>query len=395
MLYSETDREKRYINNLSGGWLNSGLINAGQQEVINTYTKLDLRVSNGFMQALFFFFTCVLCYALVFITDTFFGISSHTDNAIISLLYSIVFYILAEYLVRVYRLFNFGIENALVFVSVMLFNTGIGVVLNLNAVDIEAFTIIVCLSVAACSAWVAYRFGGTFWSLVCLVAVSVIPFQLSLSPMNARLGLGSILLLAFAYTYYKGRLSVFTFRKHEWKIVQGCLLTALYLSLNLRLSNMITNFRAYGPALAPHAGFSWVFYWATYLFVWALPAALLVVGIKKHKRLCIDVGIITSAITLITNKDYLGFKHYSWDPAVFGFLLVGVVIVTMRLVKNSGKENGYTAENMLKPEHHGLDVAAIAMGIAGQAVSLPGEINKPDSSFSGGTAGDAGTTRTY
>ncbi len=106
----------------------------------------------------------------------------------------------------------------------------------------------------------------------------------------------------------------------------------------------------------------------------------------------INVSLIAGLLTLATNKDYLGFKHYAWDPAIFGAVLIIAAIVIMRWLANGGREarNGFTAQNLLKPENHGINLAAIGAAV------LPGAIHanlppaSPDKPFDGGQSGGGG-----
>lgn len=118
---------------------------------------------------------------------------------------------------------------------------------------------------------------------------------------------------------------------------------------------------------------------------------------KSRKRFVINVSLIAVLLTLATDKDYLGFKHYAWDPAVLGVAMVVVAIVIMRWLANGGREarNGFTVQNLLKPENHGINLAELG------AALLPGAIrphlppSSPDRPFAGGQSGGGGASSGY
>ncbi len=128
--------------------------------------------------------------------------------------------------------------------------------------------------------------------------------------------------------------------------------------------------------------------YAVLIALLAMPVLVLAFGIMKRRRAFIDTGLLISLITVVVNKDYLGLKHYAWDPAILGILLLGTALASLRLLKNS--KQGFTSEDLLKPEGHGIDLAVIAAFAAPSAES-PG----PADPFSGGQSGGAGASRKY
>jgi hypothetical protein len=110
------------------------------------------------------------------------------------------------------------------------------------------------------------------------------------------------------------------------------------------------------------------------------------------------VGLITLALTLATNKDYLGLKHYPWDPMVFGLtLILGAVLIIRFLAKGQNQERyGFTAESILKPEQYGLSLAEIGAAALPGTTSSPVETQPTDPSpFEGGQSGGGGASRSF
>jgi len=140
-----------------------------------------------------------------------------------------------------------------------------------------------------------------------------------------------------------------------------------------------------------------LFYWATYGFVFLVPALGLWHGIRARKRMVINASLVLSLLTLATNKDYLGFSHYAWDPAILGAAMIVAAVALTRWLKGGQGEtrNGFTARSLVKPEDHGISLADIgAAAIPGMA-GAPPKPPQADRPFEGGMSGGGGASGTY
>jgi heme exporter protein D len=145
------------------------------------------------------------------------------------------------------------------------------------------------------------------------------------------------------------------------------------------------------------AGFPPLFYWATYGLTFLVPVLGLYHGLKSRKRIVINVSLIAALVTLATNKDYLGFKHYAWDPAVLGVVMVTSAVVIMRWLASGAREarNGFTAQNLLKPENHEINVADLGAAVLPGAIHASLPPSSPDKPFDGGQSGGGGASSEY
>jgi hypothetical protein len=181
-------------------------------------------------------------------------------------------------------------------------------------------------------------------------------------------------------------------------MLQACLLAGIYLAVNLRLPELgRAHFGDPAPFAEPHAGFPPLFYWATYGLTFLVPALGLYLGLKGRKRIVINISLITALLTLATNKDYLGFTHYAWDPAVLGVVMVAAAIVIMRWLANGSREarNGFTAKNLLKPEDHGINPADLGAALLPGAIQANLPPSSPERPFAGGQSGGGGASSGY
>jgi hypothetical protein len=246
---------------------------------------------------------------------------------------------------------------------------------------------------SACAFWLFLRFGFLYAAVLSVAFACVVPFQLSLPPTGERVIVAMVLALILLTSIRAERFETWDFKKERSAALQACLLAGIYLAVNLRLPELGKAFWGHpGMSYRPFAGFPPLFYWMTYGLTFLIPALGLYNGLKSRKRIVINVSLIAALLTLATNKDYLGFKHYAWDPAIFGAVLIIAAIVIMRWLANGGREarSGFTARNLLKPENHGINLAAIGAAV------LPGAIHanlpqaSPDKPFDGGQSGGGG-----
>ena len=131
--------------------------------------------------------------------------------------------------------------------------------------------------------------------------------------------------------------------------------------------------------------------------MWILPIAGLRMGIRDRDRDLIDVSLVLMLVTLITNKPYLGWAQNTWDPIVFGTLLIGVAIAARRWLERgpSRERRGFTAQRILdkdRTRRSMLSMASAALPAPGGAATHA-EPAPPE--FGGGRSGGAGGGDTY
>ena len=163
------------------------------------------------------------------------------------------------------------------------------------------------------------------------------------------------------------------FRKAHCAPLQSLCLGGIYLLANLHLTTLMMMGRPHA-ALPPYQGVSPAAYWISYALVWTIPMATLFWGILSRKRIVIDVSLICAALTLATNKDYLGWRHYAWDPIILGTTLVLSAIFLKRWLAGGEEKmrGGFTAEKILAEEKTAQD---LLQGLAATAVTDTGPTN--------------------
>jgi hypothetical protein len=118
----------------------------------------------------------------------------------------------------------------------------------------------------------------------------------------------------------------------EFGYIQAAAWAGIYIALNMKLM----------PWIVVSGG---AFYWFTYLTTLILPALGLVISVKDKDRPMLNISIAMAIVSLATNKPYLGWTRYSWDPILLGLLLIGVAIGLRRWLAQGadGHRAGFTS----------------------------------------------------
>jgi hypothetical protein len=398
-LYTAEQEERLFIRRMARTWSRSGLITDEQLGIIDSRTDPGLSQTNVFFRILFFVFTYICMQAVIGGYVWMVGLRSEVSMAWSALAFGIAMSGLAEYLAGRKSLYRHGIEEALALAGMALVCTGIVIFISLLKIEPRFLITTGAMLASACSFWLYLRFGFLYAAVISAACACVVPFQLSLPPASERAILAMFLALILLTSIRAESFETRDFRKARSAMLQACLLAGIYLAVNLRLPELGRSHFG-NPALfhSPHAGFPPLFYWATYGLTYLVPALGLYHGMKSRKRIVINASLIAALLTLATNKDYLGFKHYAWDPAVLGVVMVVAAIVIMRWLANGTREarNGVTAQNLLKAENHGINLAELGAALLPGAIqaNLPPE-SPPDKPFADGQSGGGGASSGY
>lgn len=400
-LYSSRQEENIYIRKQARTWQRSGLITNEQFAGMDNLTGINLRQTNIFFRLIFFIFTW-LCIGAVF--GLFLWVTKIRSEMAISFTLIIaggVMYMLAEYTVNQYYFYRHGIEEALALSSMVLFCMGIytGTVKLLDGrpADFDTF---LCFLYALTALWIYLRFGFLYAALMSIMAICIIPFQVSLTPAGERLCLLIILCLILCFVIIADKPDDEDFKKEKNTTLQGCLLIAIYLTVNLQINSLpALMIPAVGLLQTHPKSFPPYLYWTSYLLTFIIPVGGIYWGIQSRKRLILLASLVMACVTLATNKSYLGWTRYAWDPAILGAMLV-ILSIVMNKWLGSGENKtryGFTAEDILKPESHGISLTEVAAAFTPAVTGL--DLQQPAAEkgkyFDGGASGGGGTSRNY
>ena len=397
-IYTSEQEENICIRKKAKAWQRSGLISEEQLRLMEAETEPNVHQTNLFFRLIFFLFTWLCATAVTAFVIWLMKEPSDTAAMSILLLFSIPFYLSAEYVIKKYSFYRYGIEEALAIASIVSLCVGCGMLLDKYHLDYQIETIAVSLIFALTSFWVFLRFGFLYSALISITALSTIPFQLSLSPTEERAFLLLILCLILLINILLDKSDNEDFRKERNILIQACLLAAIYLAVNLRLPELVSlYFDDRSIILQPYAGFSPYIYWLSYILTFLIPTIGIYWGIKSRKRLIMNASLVLACLTLATNKSYLGMTRYAWDPAILGIMLILIsTLITRWLSRGPNKARyGFTAENILKPESHGINLADIGAALTPGFVDSQQPLSQPEKYFDSGKSGGGGASRGF
>lgn len=390
-IYAAEDEEKLRLTLQAEAWRRNGLITDAQFREIETSARTDLKRTTLMLRLLLFVFAGLLTAATVAFVFWMLDLRDGGDTVWLAIA-SALAYAAAERLAGPLRFYRHGAEEAFaagalvlaLLASVYFIKHGLGLYGSGKHLMLEA------LAAAGCFALYA-RFRHLYLALAGVLALAFIPFTLFDEVIWQRAFLSSIFILGLLATRQAERAEPPVLLREESSFLSAFLLLGLCLAVNLRLGDL-------RPWNAPYilkvrAGVAPAAYWLSYLLTFLIPLAGLTAGLRARRRALLIASAAGLILALCTNKDYLGFRHYAWDPAVLGILLIGISIALERRLKQEW--NGYTARQLLTPASHGLEAAAVAAGAAGVSPAANAAPGEGGANFGGGSSGGGGSSRGF
>lgn len=363
-IYAEEQEERLLLRRRAAAWLRAGFVSPAQAAAIDGENASDLRTAGFFFRVLLFFFTMMALSAIFWMAVWAFRLGGWRSMGPACLLFAAACYAAAERAASRHRLHRHGIEEAAAVAALGWSSAGF----YLAFIESQGYghkgIVALCLWVAFGAGWFYKRFGFLYAALGAAAALASIPFQYNFSETALRLVLAGMSGLFFFLSLRASGPGKGDVRRGEGAFLQAVFLLGAYLALNVRLPAL----GAAVPWIARETGFypeawsgpAW-FYWGSYGAVIAIPAALILAGILLRRKLFLDMGILTAVLTLAVNKDYWGWTHHPWDPAVLGALLGAIGWGLSRRLK--GRRTGFTAEDLGRPSSHGLELAALGAAV--------------------------------
>jgi hypothetical protein len=375
-LYSRDDERAIRVQRLVKDWTKSGLLLPEQRERILPELHVDLRRTNVFLRVTLFVFGYMIVYSL---TGLFVVTMNLSEGATMYLAGAagVAFFAVADVLVRRFRLYRFGIEEAAAV-------AGIGFIAVAASMAFHpTFSILQALIAAAAGSFVLFRrFGFVYAGVAATIFVGLIPFGTAQVDTVRRLAAMAIMLVVFFIARERRDDHDWEYPGDSYAVIEVVAWAFLYLLANLKVSSWLASPDEVRP-----------FYWATYAVIWMLPAAGLIVAVRDRHRLMLDVNIILAIVTLLSNKPYLGAAEKPWDPILFGVMLIALAIGLRRWLASGTDANrhGFVAHRLLASEKERLAQAGAATVFAPGAP--PSHTPEPPPAIGGGgTSGGAGAS---
>jgi len=384
--YSQEEEERVRAQRLVREWTRSGLLEEPQGARLAEELRVELRRTNPFLRAGLALFTGLIVAASVTLLITFLDLRGDVPIAAITALAALACIGVAEYLVHEFRCYRFGVEEALAVAAVVLLSIGGGELTSSFHFESRGMPATVALLIGAAGGFGLYRrFGFVYAACGGIFCAAAIPFQLDLSAATQRVlaaaTIASVLLVARSKRLkYRD-----DYPGDEYGLLQAAALAGVYVVLNVQL---IDWYRVGQP-----------FYGFTYALTWALPLAGLALGIREKDRVLIDVSLVLTLVSVLTNRLYLGSPPHAWDPCVLGVVLMAMAFAIRRWLSNGpgGERHGFTAARLLEKDRAVLSAVGTASGFVrpGATEGAPSRVEPAPSNFDGGRSGGGGASGSF
>ena len=374
-LYSRDDERAIRVQRLVHDWTKSGLLIPEQQDRILPELQVNLRRTNIFLRVTLFVFGYMIVNAL---TGLFVVTLNLSEGATMYLagFAAIAFFAVAQLLVRQFRLYRFGIEEAAAVAGVSCLAIAASMAFH------PTFSMLQAMTAAAAGSFLLFRqFGYVYAGVAATVFVAMIPFGTEQVDTVRRLAAMAIMVVVFFIARERRQDHDWDYPGDAYAVIEAVAWAVLYLLANLKATSWLSSADELG-----------LFYWATYAAIWILPAVGLYLALRDRHRLLLDVNILIALATLLSNKAYLGAEQKPWDPILFGVLLITIALGLRRWLASGAHaaRRGFVAHRLLASEKARLALAGSATVFAPGAP--PAHTHESPSIGGGGSSGGAGAS---
>jgi hypothetical protein len=381
--YSREEEERIRALGMVREWTRSAFLEPAQGARLEGELHVDLRRTNPFLRAVLALFTALIvtaCVALIMEVLDVRGARGEVPMAAITGLAAFACIGLAEYLVLAFRVYRFGVEEALAVGAVVLLAISGAALTSWLHIGLRGLPEIAAALIGAAGGLALYgRFGFVYAALGAIVCLAAVPFQLDLSRAVQRV-LAAVA-IAFVFTIVRSKRLQFRddYPGDEYGWLQAAAFAGVYLAVNLQLP-----WGWYGA----HG----LFYWCTYAVIWVLPLAGFAVAVREKDRQLLDVCLVLALVTLITNKPYLSWPRQTWDPMLLGMMLIAIAIAVRRWLASGpgGERHGFTSRRLLEKDRAMLSMVGTASSMIAPREAGPSRTEPAESGFRGGRSGGGG-----
>jgi len=328
-----------------------------------------------------------------------FSRSSEQTAGVFFLIFAVVCYAGAEVAVSQFRLYRYGIEEALVAFSVGFLCVGLEMffVSGHYSAQAQGAQSLVPAAGAIFSLWIWRRFGLWYAFLAAMIFALFLPgyWTSSHSAQHVLVALFyAVGLICVVSVRSRHR---FDYLEDTYSLVEAILWLGICLAINLKLLSLDLPAQWWGWGTRT-SEFARPFYWVTWVLIWCLPPIVLARGIRLKDRFVIAVGAIVAILTFVSNKPYLGWQRHTWDPMLLGILLTGTALFIRRWLSRGPAEirHGFTAARLSQKDQHWMSTGSAVLGLVSpQAITPSPQTSSQDFRFGGGASGGGGASSDF
>lgn len=385
-LYTIDDEVSLALTRDLRDWTAAGLLTPDQHTALATDLTTNLRRTGVMLRLGLAAFTVIAGGAAIGLVMLMTDLTSEIAIAITTAVLGSAAIAAATWLVVRYRLYRYGVEEALAMGAVALFGVSgamlVGAVFGSNA-DGPAWS--GAMVAVASAAFFAYRRFGFQYALVgSMCAVALIPTPWGWLGVDLKRAVAAaVFAAAFAHATRWRQRADDDVAHADAEVVRAAAAAAAYLALNVALTREV---------LGGTDGVG--FRWASWVITWLLPYVVARVAIVDRDPWLLRVAMAMTIASVVTNKEYLGLSHQPWDPMLLGVLLAAVALALRRWLSSGpdGERRGFTARQLVDRDSAAIQIVSMA-----SATLQPAHVRQvPDApdppTFSGGRSGGGGAS---
>lgn len=325
-------------------------------------------------------FSCSL-FALLFISG-----SNEQIFGILCILFAATAYITLEWMIREKNHYQSGVDDALLWMSGILFVSGINLLGDVSSLYNAALVFI--LSFCFC-----IRFADRLMAVVVIISLlSVVFFITSRIGENTEAVMPFVLMLMSAIIYFIRKKSV---GKPEYKYYRQCLSI-------IEITALLCFYCAGNYFVVREAGISFLhlqlqpleaipFAWLFWIFTCAIPFLYILRGIQTKDIILIRVGVILIAAIVFTIRYYYAVMPIETAMLAGGILLLLISYSLSKILEKPIR--GFTSQPVVNSNAPGL--ANIEAIIIAETLSSSNQGQSDGSHFGGGSFGGGGAGSDY
>jgi hypothetical protein len=342
--YDDADEEAVRTAMRVRDWKESGLLDAGRAEAIESELRTGLRRTHWALRAVLFFFTVSVIQSAVGFVFIVLGLPAGAAvSAALALIAGLGCFWIADFLIAKYGLYRFGVEEASAVCSIALITVGMTLGASMFEPGTNALAVVALVTGSLTGGVVYWRFGLVYCALLAAASASAVAFVVGFSEIWSRLLAAGVLLGIHSVAGQLRQPFDDDYPGDDYGVIESAAWLGAYLLINLELPALFTGPQ---PAVPP------AFFWGTYAAVWFLPIIGLYRGLRRKHHWMIRANLLMLLGTLVTNKLYLGWERHTWDPIVLGLLLVAAALGVRRWLLSGpgGQRYGFTPHRLLSSD---------------------------------------------